>query len=114
LTDCKQSTEEIELEIDLLPAMVLTKLYNFVLRPLRAPATKRSRTGKGTGTGGLKRKSMDEDVEAEKIRQLEERMRLFDGGASASAGGISRGRDNDSEHSSDSSDASDSSGSDSE
>src|SRR5882762_6651543 len=75
-----QSTEEIELEIDLLPAIVLTKLYNFVLRPLRAPATKRNRTGKGTGTGGLKRKSMDEDVEAEKIRQLEERMRLFEGG----------------------------------
>jgi hypothetical protein len=96
----------------LLPAMVLTKLYNFVLRPLRAPATKRSRTGKGTGTGGLKRKSMDEDVEAEKIRQLEERMRLFEGGAPASASGIGRG--DDSEHSSDSSDASDSSGSDSE
>jgi bromodomain-containing factor 1 len=92
--------------------MVLTKLYNFVLRPLRAPATKRSRTGKGTGTGGLKRKSMDEDVEAEKIRQLEERMRLFEGGAPTSASGIGRG--DDSEHSSDSSDASDSSGSDSE
>lgn len=56
---------------------------------------------------------MDEDVEAEKIRQLEERMRLFEGGA-ASSGGMGRGRDDDSEHSSDSSDASDSSGSDSE
>lgn len=111
-----QSTEEIELEIDLLPAIVLTKLYNYVLRPLRAPATKRNRTGKGTGTGGLKRKSMDEDVEAEKIRQLEERMKLFDGsGAPAGAGGAAgRGRADDSEHSSDSSDASDSSGSDSE
>jgi bromodomain-containing factor 1 len=110
-----QSTEEIELEIDLLPAMVLTKLYNFVLRPLRAPATKRNRTGKGTGTGGLKRKSMDEDVEAEKIRQLEERMRLFDGSLPTNASGtVGRGRDDDSEHSSDSSDASDSSGSDSE
>lgn len=42
---------------------------------------KRNRTGKGTGTGGLKRKSMDEDVEAEKIRQLEQRMALFDQGA---------------------------------
>jgi hypothetical protein len=94
--------------------MVLTKLFNFVLRPLRAPATKRSRTGKGTGTGGLKRKSMDEDVEAEKIRQLEERMRLFEGGAPMSASGAGRGRADDSEHSSDSSDASDSSGSDSE
>ncbi|KAG6911769.1 hypothetical protein DXG01_000015 [Tephrocybe rancida] len=75
---CLQSTDEIELEIDQLPSSVLTKLYNFVLRPLRAPPTKRNRPGKGTGTGGLKRKSMDEDVEAEKIRLLEERMLLFD------------------------------------
>lgn len=113
--EIRDSTEEIELEIDLLPAMVLTKLYNYVLRPLRAPPTKRNRTGKGTGTGGLKRKSMDEDVEAEKIRQLEERMRLFETGGQlpASVGPIS-GRGDDSEHSSDSSDASDSSGSDSE
>jgi bromodomain-containing factor 1 len=62
-------------------------LYNYVLRPLRQPAQpKRNRTGKGTGTGGLKRKSMDEEKEAEKIRQLEERMLLFNddrGGASA-------------------------------
>ncbi|KAH7883907.1 hypothetical protein F5I97DRAFT_1930123 [Phlebopus sp. FC_14] len=86
--EIRDSTEEIELEIDLLPAHVLTKLYNFVLRPLRQPTQKRTRgTGKGTGTGGLKRKSMDENVEAEKIRQLEERMRLFDqpNGAGASA-----------------------------
>ncbi|KAG6866801.1 hypothetical protein C0991_008737 [Blastosporella zonata] len=76
--EIRDSTEEIELEIDLLPAAVLTKLYNFVIRPLRAPPTKRSRPGKGTGTGGLKRKSMDEDVEAEKIRLLEARMLLFD------------------------------------
>jgi hypothetical protein len=61
---------------------------------------------------------MDEDAEAEKIRQLEERMRMFDEGGSAStypAAGPSRktGRDDDSEHSSDSS-SEDSSGSDSE
>lgn len=112
--EIRDSTEEIELEIDLLPAMVLTKLYNCVIRPLRAPPTKRNRTGKGTGTGGLNRKSMDEDVEAEKIRQLEERMMLFEGGGQLAASGPAGGRDNDSEHSSDSSDASDSSGSDSE
>ncbi|KAJ6509291.1 Bromodomain-containing protein [Mycena vitilis] len=106
--EIKDSTEEIELEIDLLPTSVLTKLYNFVLRPLRAPATKRNRTSKGTGTGGLKRKSMDEDVEAEKIRMLETRMALFEQGGSAAAAGIG------SEHSSDSSSGSDSSGSDSE
>ncbi|KAF6759799.1 hypothetical protein DFP72DRAFT_1098832 [Ephemerocybe angulata] len=39
-----------------------------------------TRYSKGPGTGGLKRKSMDEDAsEAEKIRQLEERMALFEG-----------------------------------
>ncbi|KAJ7071264.1 Bromodomain-containing protein [Mycena amicta] len=108
--EIKDSTEEIELEIDLLPTSVLTKLYNFVLRPLRAPpTTKRNRPGKGTGTGGLKRKSMDEDVEAEKIRMLETRMALFEqhgNGAAAGAGGSDR--------SSESSSGSDSSGSDSE
>jgi len=86
--EIRDSTEEIELEIDQLPATVLTKLYNYVLRPLRQPTQpKRNRTGKGTGTGGLKRKSMDEEKEAEKIRQLEERMLLFEnrGGASAAA-----------------------------
>ncbi|KAJ7630701.1 hypothetical protein FB45DRAFT_990657 [Roridomyces roridus] len=107
--EIKDSTEEIELEIDLLPTSVLTKLYNFVLRPLRAPATKRNRTGKGTGTGGIKRKSMDEDVEAEKIRMLETRMALFEQGGSAALAGQMG-----SEHSSDSSSGSDSSGSDSE
>ncbi|PFH50751.1 hypothetical protein AMATHDRAFT_47670 [Amanita thiersii Skay4041] len=108
--EIKDSNEEIELEIDLLPASVLTKLYNFVIRPMRAPPTKRSRA-KGTGTGGLKRKSMDEDAEAEKIRRLEQRMALFDQGISTQA---SR-RDVESEHSSDSSsDSDDSSGSDSE
>jgi hypothetical protein len=96
------------LEIDLLPAAVLTKLYNSVLRPLRT-TTKRSRTGKGTGTGGLKRRSMDEEVEAEKIRQLEERMRLFDGHAASAPTAV---RQDDSE--SDSSSVSDLSGSDSE
>jgi bromodomain-containing factor 1 len=108
--EIKDSTEEIELEIDLLPTSVLTKLYNFVLRPLRAPATKRNRTGKGGGTGGLKRKSMDEDVEAEKIRMLETRMALFEQGGSAAAHGAGPLGD----HSSDSSSGSDSSGSDSE
>ncbi|KAF8922329.1 Bromodomain-containing protein [Mucidula mucida] len=76
--EIRDSTEEIEIEIDRLPGPVLTKLYNFVIRPTRPPPPKRSRHGKGTGTGGLKRKSMDEDVEAEKIRQLEQRMQLFD------------------------------------
>ena len=82
-----QSTEEIELEIDQLPASVLTKLYNFVIRPMRPPPPKRPRTGKGTGTGGLKRKSMDEDVETKKIRALEEKLKSFEQGGRASNGG---------------------------
>ncbi|CAA7264706.1 unnamed protein product [Cyclocybe aegerita] len=108
--EIRDSTEEIELEIDQLPAVVLTKLYNFVLKPTRqSTAPKRNRAGKGTGTGGLKRKSMDEEKEAEKIRQLEERMALFEGRNPAPARRV-----DDSERSSDSSSGSDSSGSDSE
>ncbi len=71
--EIRDSTEEIELDIDSLPSQVLMKLYNFVLRPLKTAPPKRSR-GVGGGTGGLKRKSMDEDVEAERIRQLEQRI----------------------------------------
>jgi len=117
--EIRDSTEEIELEIDTLPAHVLTKLYNFVIRPqLRTTVPKRSRTGKGTGTGGLKRKSMDEDVEAEKIRQLEARMALFENpdGTAAAGAGVAQAAagGHDSDRSSDSSDGSDSSGSDSE
>lgn len=112
-----QSTEEIELEIDLLPANVLIKLYNFVIRPLKAAQPKRARTGKGTGTGGLKRKSMDEDVEAEKIRALEARIALFEKGTATLNGsdvpGIGGANGGGGDRSSDSSDSSDS-GSDSE
>ena len=57
----------------------MTKLYNFVIRPLKPPV-KRPRTGKGTGTGGLKRKSMDEDVETKKIRALKEKLKSFEQG----------------------------------
>jgi bromodomain-containing factor 1 len=56
---------------------------------------------------------MDEDVEAEKIRQLEQRMALFEQNASGMASQPAR-REVDSDHSSDSSSGSDSSGSDSE
>ncbi|KAG1777439.1 hypothetical protein EV702DRAFT_1179538 [Suillus placidus] len=112
--EIRDSTEEIELEIDILPPHVLTKLYNFVLRPLRQPTQKRNRTGKGTGTGGLKRKSMDETAEAEKIRKLEERMRLFEDNNFATPNAApALAHQNDSDHSSDSS-SDDSSGSESE
>ncbi|KZT36618.1 Bromodomain-containing protein [Sistotremastrum suecicum HHB10207 ss-3] len=108
--EIRDSTEEIELDIDQLPSSVLTKLYNYVLRPLR-PAPKRSR-GTGGGTGGLKRKSMDEDAEAERIRKLEQRIALFDD-KNGSAPGASARRDDDSVHSSEES-SDDSSGSDSD
>ena len=111
MTYLLQSTEEIELDIDQLPAPVLMKLYNYVLRPLRPAPAKRARAGTGTGTGGLKRKSMDEDVEAEKIRKLEERMRLFDKPGGGSDWNTKAAVDSD--HSSDDS-SSESSASDSE
>ena len=41
ITDILQSTEETELEINLPLANVLTKLYNFVIRPLKAAQLKR-------------------------------------------------------------------------
>jgi len=106
--EIRDSTEEIELDIDSLPQPVLMKLYNFVLRPIRNPP-KRSR-GVGGGTGGLKRKSMDEDVEAERIRQLEERIALFNGEpASNSATNANRaGSVQSSDNSSDESSGSDS------
>ena len=110
-----QSNEEIELEIDLLPSHVLTKLYNFVVRPTKVQPPKRTRPGggKGTGTGGLKRKSMDEDAEAEKIRVLEQRMALFNGGG-ADPGSASAPAVGGNPELSDSSSDSDSSGSESE
>ncbi|KAF8529475.1 Bromodomain-containing protein [Gautieria morchelliformis] len=48
--EIRDSTEEIELDIDSLPASVLTKLYNYVLRPLR-PSKRRS-NNPGGGTAG--------------------------------------------------------------
>jgi len=114
--EIRDSQEEIELEIDTLPASVLTKLYNFVISPLRQPPVKRNRTGKGTGTGGLKRKSMDEDLEAEKIRKLEDRMKLFEKTANGDVVTPEppAAHGHDSEHSSESSSDDDSSGSESE
>ncbi|KAI0034904.1 Bromodomain-containing protein [Vararia minispora EC-137] len=118
--EIRDSQEEIELEIDSLPAAVLTKLYNFVIRPMRQPPPKKARTGKGTGTGGLKRKSMDEEVEEAKIRKLEAQMRLFEdaenGGASSapSMPHATAATNGGGHESSDSSSDDDSSGSDSE
>ncbi|KAI9512647.1 Bromodomain-containing protein [Russula earlei] len=104
--EIRDSQEEIELEIDTAPCIC----------PDQVPPVKRNRTGKGTGTGGLKRKSMDEDLEAEKIRKLEDRMKLFEKTANGDAvtPGTHAAHIRDSEHSSESSSDDDSSGSESE
>ena len=80
------------------------------------PPVKRPRTGKGTGTGGLKRKSMDEDVETKKIRALEEKLKSFEQGGRGSGGGATNGAaaGDMSEHSSAESSSDESSASDSE
>ena len=67
----KAGQEEIEVEIDTLPASASDSHSS-----LRQLPVKRIK-GKGTGTGVLKRKSMDETLEADKIRKLEDRMKLF-------------------------------------
>ncbi|KAG8897981.1 hypothetical protein FRB99_007738 [Tulasnella sp. 403] len=98
------NSEEIELEIDALPSLVLQRLYNFVVRPLKLASKPANaykvpkRTGSGntgrTGaaaTGGVKRKSMDEAAEAEKIRTLEEKARLLAGGFPGASAGTPQG-----------------------
>jgi hypothetical protein len=91
--EIRDSQDEIELDIDTLPAHVLSKLYHTVMRPIKPKPGGRANVSRtGSGTGGLKRKSMDEEAEAERIRLLEERIRLFDkdphaSGAAANGGG---------------------------
>ena len=83
-----QTSEEIELDIDALPPHVLIRLYNFVIRPYK-PRVGRPPGGSGSSksmganqVAGTKRKSMNEDEETAKIRQLEETLeRLKNGSA---------------------------------
>jgi len=50
------------------------------------------KTGRNqAGTGGLKRKSMDEAAEAEKMRLLEQRISMFNAATSPGAGGNANG-----------------------
>lgn len=71
----QQASEEIELDIESLPAATVLKLYNLVVRK-----AKRKGTGKGNkgGTGGLNRKTTNEDAESERIRALEEKIKQFE------------------------------------
>jgi bromodomain-containing factor 1 len=112
-----QDQNDIEIDMDVLPPAALIKLYDFVIRPKSTPAVAKPRTGRPPiATGGLKRKSMDEAAEAERIKALEARVSMFEkagGGANGHTNGVARPIPavNDSGHSSDS--ESGSSGSDS-
>ncbi|KAG8834592.1 hypothetical protein FS842_000951 [Serendipita sp. 407] len=117
--EIRETSEEIELDIDSLPPHVLIRLYNFVIRPNK-PRVGRppngSASSKPTGAiAGTKRKSMNEEEESEKIRQLEATLaRLKNGTATiedlqAVEQPVNGGDDSGSD-----SDSSDSSGSDSE
>ncbi|CAE6454066.1 unnamed protein product [Rhizoctonia solani] len=93
MPDLQNSSEEIELDIESLTPAVLTKLWNFVVKPQQQKRAAVSHNGpkrtsgnasKGAAaTGGVKRKSMDEEVESARIRKLQEQLNKFDPGAAA-------------------------------
>lgn len=125
--EIRETSEEIELDIDSLPSHVLNRLYNFVIRPNK-PRVGRPPNGSSSSkalgvvgqVAGTKRKSMNEEEESEKIRQLEATLqRLKNGQATAEdvmtasqMNGMTTGGGGD--ESGSESDSSDSSGSDSE
>ncbi|TIA78033.1 hypothetical protein E3P98_04008 [Wallemia ichthyophaga] len=93
--DLDNNSDEIELDIDVLPTKTLQKLYMFVVKPQkqkRGPYNKQHvdvdlqpRPPKRAGTGGVKRKSMNEDEEALKIQALEAKLKSFEGGSTEGA-----------------------------
>ncbi|CAE6491775.1 unnamed protein product [Rhizoctonia solani] len=93
MPDLQNSSEEIELDIESLTPAVLTKLWNFVVKPQQQKRAAVSHNGpkrtsgnasKGAAaTGGVKRKSMDEEVESARIRKLQEQLNKFDPSAAA-------------------------------
>ncbi|PWN44611.1 Bromodomain-containing protein [Ceraceosorus guamensis] len=71
--------EEIELDIDDLSPRTLYRLYRYVVRPKHKKATKSSAVdGRKRGTGGVKRKNLDEDEEADRIARLQAQLSQFD------------------------------------
>jgi Bromodomain extra-terminal - transcription regulation len=77
--------EEIELDIDDLSPRTLYRLYRYVVRPKDKKTTnsnpaKSSSDGRKRGTGGKKRKNLDEDEESERIRKLQAQLQQFEGG----------------------------------
>lgn len=72
--------EEIELDIDDLSPQTLYKLYRYVVRPKgkKMPSKVSSSDGRKRGTGGVKRKNLDEGQEAARIARLQEQLQQFD------------------------------------
>lgn len=73
--------EEIELDIDDLSPSTLYKLYRYVVRPKGKKVTTSklsSSDGRKRGTGGVKRKNLDEDEEAARIARLQAQLNQFD------------------------------------
>ncbi|WFD39040.1 uncharacterized protein MJAP1_002010 [Malassezia japonica] len=80
--------DEIELDIDELSPQTLYKLYKYVVRPKKknqpelgpngkpAPASAPI-DGRKRGTGGLKKKNLDETEEAERIARLQQQLQQF-------------------------------------
>lgn len=103
MPDLQNSSEEIELDIESLTPQVLTKLWNFVVKPQQQKRAAVSHNGpkrtsgnasKGAAaTGGVKRKSMDEEVESARIRKLQEQLNKFDPAAAAAMGSMDLGDD---------------------
>ncbi|WVQ76401.1 hypothetical protein IAR50_006067 [Cryptococcus sp. DSM 104548] len=84
-TNLGSENQEIELDIDSLPAATISRLYNLVCRGQRGGHAKRGRGGKkaaGTGRkamGGVSRRSVNEREEAERIRKMEAQLQAFSG-----------------------------------
>lgn len=73
--------EEIELDIDDLSPATLYKLYKYVVRPKgkKQTTSKLSASdGRKRGTGGVKRKNLDESEEAARIARLQQQLQQFD------------------------------------
>ncbi|ODN97046.1 hypothetical protein I350_08025 [Cryptococcus amylolentus CBS 6273] len=85
-TNLGSENQEIELDIDSLPAATISRLYNLVCRGQRGGHAKRGRGSgkKATGTGrkamgGVSRRSVNEREEAERIRKMEAQLQAFSG-----------------------------------
>jgi len=77
--------QEIELDIDSLPAATVIKLYNLVCRG-RKRGKKNKAAPRKSGFGGAPgRKHLNEQEEADRIRKMEAQLQSFEGRSSAAA-----------------------------